>query len=319
MFDKELLAKIDALAEEIKDLRRDFIARNRHLHGHTSTVIRSERARIDTGTQRLLAEMYRQKAEDGIILPFREVEFSNYSQSADDGVLHYIYSLVGTQSKRALEICSGIGMECNAANLILHHGWAGLLIEGDENRHKQARSFFGRHFAPPHMPNLMNIWVDRETIGEIVSKVGYGGDIDLLSLDMDGVDYWILEALLKVTSPRVMILETQLAWGPEMARTVHYASDFQADRKQHQGDGSGFLYAGASVAAFQKLGRQHGYRLVGKVGVIGPNTIFLREDVGAEYFPEIDAASLYDDIPQGYMDHYAGYRQVGEDYDWVEL
>lgn len=316
---KDLKLQIQALAKDIKELRNEFIAKNRHLHLHTSSVVRTERARIDTGTQRLLSELYCQKAADGKILPFSEVGFSNYSQSADDGVLHYIFSLVGSRTKKVIEICAGVGSECNAANLIIHHDWSGLLIEGDEKKYEKAKAFFARHFAMPHMPQLLNTWVDRETIGSVVTKAGYSGEIDLLSLDIDGVDYWVLEALLDVIKPRVMILETQLAWGPDLSKTVQYRSDFQADWQSLAFKESHFLYAGASLAAFQKLGRRFGYRLVGKVGVLGPNTIFLRDDVGPDIFPEIEPSVLFDDFPEVYTEHHKRFRKTAEKFQWVDI
>ncbi len=77
------------------------------------------------GSQILLSLKYQELAQQGVTLPFPDVEFRNYSQAGEDGILHYIFSLIGTNSKRCVEICAGVGSECNSANLILKHGWHG--------------------------------------------------------------------------------------------------------------------------------------------------------------------------------------------------
>ena len=63
---------------------------------------------------------------------FGDVEFRAFSQNGEDGILLYIFSLIGTRNRTSVEICSGDGIQCNSANLLLNHGWTGLLVDGDE-------------------------------------------------------------------------------------------------------------------------------------------------------------------------------------------
>ena len=133
----------------------------------------------------------------------------------------------------------------------------------------------------------MREWVDRETINDIIAKHGVRGEIDLLSIDLDGVDYWVWEAL-DVIRPRVVVVETQCIWGADAAVTVPYARDFKAPLV----DGFG-IYGGASLPAFVKLGRRKGYRLVG-AQALGFNAFFLRDDLGIDLLPEVVAASCLD-------------------------
>ena len=88
------------------------------------------RERVDRGAQLILGHKYREMAQRGIALAFAEVGFQNYSQFDEDGILHYIFSLIGTTEKRSVEICAGTGYESNSANLILNHGWYALLVDG---------------------------------------------------------------------------------------------------------------------------------------------------------------------------------------------
>ena len=80
-----------------------------------------------------LALSWKALARRGDPLPaFADVEFRAYSQNGEDGILLYLFSLLGTTNKLAVEICAGDGIQCNATNLILNHGWTGLLVDGGE-------------------------------------------------------------------------------------------------------------------------------------------------------------------------------------------
>src|SRR5688500_6682923 len=78
--------------------------------------------------QLALAAQYRQQFQQSLEpYRFQDVGFSVHSQHEEDGILLYIFALVGTTDKRCVELCAGTGIECNAANLIVHHKWTGLL------------------------------------------------------------------------------------------------------------------------------------------------------------------------------------------------
>jgi hypothetical protein len=243
---------------------------------------------VDRGTQQLLASMYRSSFEKSHhVFGLDEVEFRNYSQNGEDGILWYIFSLLGTVNKRCVEICAGDGIECNSANLIINHGWTGLLFDGDEGHIKKGREYYGKHpdtFIYP--PKLVQVWITVENVNQIITSNGFNGEIDLLSLDLDGVDYWIWNAI-EAISPRVVVAETQAIWGCESSVTVPYRPDFKTECFNGFG-----IYSGASLPAFVKLGKKKGYRLVG-CQRYGFNAFFVRDDVGQDIFPEIAAASCF--------------------------
>ena len=64
--------------------------------------------------------------------PFGDVEMRFYSQNGEDGIIQLLIAAVGTVTKRSVEICAGDGIQCNTANLLVNHGWNGLLIDGGE-------------------------------------------------------------------------------------------------------------------------------------------------------------------------------------------
>lgn len=239
--------------------------------------------------QQILVNQYRALKERGGELPsFADVEFRAYSQNGEDGILLYVFSLIGMGQRRCVEICAGDGLQCNSANLIINHGWHGLLVDGDEALIERGRAYYARHgdtFCFP--PRLLHSWITRENVNSLLRTNGFEGSIDLLSLDIDGVDYWIWDAL-EAVRPRVVIAEIQCIWGEDRSVTVPYAPDFRARFV----DGFG-IYSGASLPAFVKLARRKGYRLVG-VQRLGFNAVFVADGVGEDLLPEVPAASCVD-------------------------
>jgi hypothetical protein len=219
---------------------------------------------------------------------FDDVEFRAFSQNGEDGILLFIFGLIGMGNRRSVEICAGDGIQCNTANLIVNHGWNGLMFDGNERLVQVGRSFYaGLGDTSCHPPTIVNDWITRENINEIIEKNGFEGAVDLLSLDLDGVDYWVLEAL-DVVRPRVVIAEIQCIWGADRAVTVPYRQEFRAGFIDTFG-----VYSGASLPAFVKLARRKGYRLVG-VQRLGFNAIFIEDGVGEDLLPEVEIASCVD-------------------------
>jgi hypothetical protein len=217
-----------------------------------------------------------------------DVEFRAFSQNGEDGILLYIFSLIGTKNKICVEICAGDGIQCNTANLILNHGWMGLLVDGNLDNVKKGMDFYSTHpdtFSFP--PKMVHAWVDRETVNDLIFGNRISGEIDLLSIDLDGVDYWIWEAI-EVIQPRVVVAETQCIWGHEHSVSVPYRRDFSSPLVKGFG-----VYSGASLPAFVRLGRRKGYRLVG-TQALGFNAFFVRADIGQEVLPEVSAKSCLD-------------------------
>ena len=242
---------------------------------------------VDKGSQLLLALRYKELADRGVVMPFDDVEFRNYSQNGEDGILWYVFALIGTANKRCVEICAGNGRECNSANLIINHGWTGLLVDGDPDSGRAGREFYRTHpDTLTYPPRFVHAWVTAENVNEVVLSNGVSGEIDLLSLDIDGIDYWLWRAI-EVVSPRVVIAEVQAIWGSEASVTVPYRSDFKAEFIQGFG-----VYSGASLPAFVKLAKSKGYRLVGSQRY-GFNAVFLRDDVGQALLPEIGADQCF--------------------------
>lgn len=245
----------------------------------------------DAATQIGLSLTYKIVAQSRTSLPsFREVGFKAYSQADEDGILLYIFSLIGTTDKRCVEIAAGDATECNTTNLIINHRWIGLLFDGNPDLVHRGQRFFRKHRATyPYPPKFVYAWITRENVNSLILENGFDGEIDLLSLDVDGVDYWLWEAI-EVISPRVVVIEYQDILGPERACTVPYRNDFCA--QNHATRDQVLDYAGASLTAFVKLGNHKGYRLVG-CNAYGYNAFFIKNGVGEDIFPEIPVTDCF--------------------------
>jgi hypothetical protein len=260
---------------------------------------------VDKGVQILLYLKYRELLHQRAPLPpLDDVEFRSFSQNGEDGILLYLFSILGTTNKRCVEICAGDGLECNTANLIVNHGWSGLLFDGSAANVQQGREFYARCRDTLHFPpRMVHAWIDADNVNALVREHGFEGEIDLFSLDMDGIDYWVWQALDAV-QPRVVVLEYNSAWGPDHAVTVPLRRDFVIDFNRQP------LYHGASLAAFAKLGWQKGYRLVG-CQRYGFNAFFVRKGIGDDLLPEVSVASCMR-LPQARPDSWG-------DRVWVEV
>lgn len=246
--------------------------------------------KLDRQLQILLSMHFRELAASGRSLPtFGEVEFSTCSQNGEDGILLFIFSIIGTTNKRVVEAAAGDGIECNAANLILNHGWEGLLLDGNAALIERGKAFYGQRNNAWRLrrlpPALIHAWIDRDNIDELIGSHGMAGPIDLLSLDMDGIDFWIWKAI-QSAQPRVVVVEYNNRWSSDQSLTVPYARDFVGKGASVDGEG----YFGASLKAFTCLAKEKGYRLI---GANSPNTnaFFMKDDVGVDNFPEVSVES----------------------------
>jgi hypothetical protein len=242
-----------------------------------------------------LRMQYQALARSGGPLPaLSDVEFKCYSQNGEDGILLYLFSLLGTTNRRVVEVCAGHGMECNAANLIVNHGWEALLLDGDDDLLALGRAFYAKcRTTSLWPPTLAQAWITAENVNEVVGA-HFRGPIDLLSLDLDGNDYWVWRALDCIT-PRVVVLEFNAGIGPDDSVSMTYQPGFQLDFSVRP------YRCGASLAAFVKLGRAKGYRLVG-LQSMGFNAFFVREGVGERLLPERTPAECFAATPR--LDHW---------------
>ena len=216
-----------------------------------------------------------------------QYELSVYSQNGEDGILFNIFSRIGTTNRYFVEFGIEDGKETNTANLSLNFGWQGLLLDGDAAYVAKARNYYAAQLGTQaENVHVAHAFITRENINTLFETNGVPPEIDLLSIDIDGNDYWVWERL-SATHPRVVVIEYNASFGDEQALVVEYDAQFNRLAKHPSG-----FYHGASLPALQKLGRDKGYRLVG-CDSRGVNAFFVRNDVAQEKLVELTAQQAY--------------------------
>jgi hypothetical protein len=203
---------------------------------------------------------------------FNRSECRVYSQNGEDGILLYLFSRIGVTDRRFVEFGIGDGSECNTANLALTFGWRGLLMEADGALADRARTFYAAQ--PTLRTSSLRVEcadVEPDTINELLRRFGVEGELDLLSIDIDGNDYWVWEATEGV-SPRVVVIEYNASFGRASSVTVPYRRGFDRYREHVSG-----YYHGASLGALARLAERKGYLLAG-CDSRGTNAFFVRAD-----------------------------------------
>lgn len=187
-------------------------------------------------------------------------EFSIYSQNGEDGIIAYIFSKIGIKNASFVEFGSGGERGCNSSNLAINHGWKGLFIDCIKRNVLDGRDYYS---AFPLVKFAHN-WITKENINHIIKENGFCGEVDLLSIDIDGNDYHIFN-VLEVIKPRVVIIEYNALLGNKSSIVTKYNSE-------------GLSTRGASLKALTTLANKKGYILVGCVSV-GSNAFYIRKDV----------------------------------------
>lgn len=213
----------------------------------------------------------------------RQYEYSLLSQNGEDGIIRYLFDEAGFRSRWFVEFGFG-AHQCNSLRLMLHEGFKGVVLDGSQENCTFFNMAAGRLGLDD--ARAVRAFLDRDNLNATIGDQGVPAEIDFLSLDVDGNDFWLWEALTCV-SPRVVCIEYNAGIGPERSWSVPYDPQFERFAKHP----SGFFH-GASLKALESLGERKGYRLVG-CDSTGTNAFFLRSDVEAPGIATLTAAEAY--------------------------
>ena len=159
--------------------------------------------------------------------------------------------------------------ESNTRFLLVNNNWSGLVIDGSESNIERIRRD-DIHWR--YNLNAICAFVTRENINSLLAAGGISGDIGLLSIDVDGNDYWIWESI-NCISPRIVVIESNARFGNQRTVAVPYDLNFVRSTAHYS-----MIYYGASLAALAFLAEKNGYALVG-CNSAGNNAFFVRKDV----------------------------------------
>lgn len=204
-----------------------------------------------------------------------DAEFRVFSQWGEDGIIRHLLRHVPVERNYFVEFGVEAYHEANTRFLLIDGNWAGLVLDGDAHAIDRIR---GSRLYWLHDLTAVQAWIDRENIDGLIAEHGTTGPIGLLSIDIDGMDWWVWEAVTCV-EPAIVVIEYNFRFGPEASVTVPYDAGF--DRRTAD---PSLLYYGASLEALTRLGRRKGYDLVG-CGRAGLNAFFVRSALRPDGLP----------------------------------
>ena len=196
--------------------------------------------------------------------------FKKTSQNKEDGILQYIFDNIKFTNKKGLEICCGSGIQCNLTNLIHNNNIDCLYFDKNEKLYQKGLIYWDKF---DHNPLYIQDYLTLEKLKNHIYNYGFNGDIDILSLDIDGIDYWFMKSLKEYINPRVIVLEFQDIIPSDLSITVPYKEKFSGWNKWAKG---GPNYSGCSLKLFIKL--LDNYNFIGTENK-GFNAFFIRKDI----------------------------------------
>lgn len=249
----------------LKSLIREAISESRNLNDYKD---------VKLSIGHIQSELNRTKA---FIDDLSEVEFSAFSQFGDDGIIQYLTQHVDTPNKLFVEFGVEDYRESNTRFLTLHDRWKGLVIDSNSENVESIRKdpiSWSNHIEAVHS------LVTQENINDILTqflRLYPDKTIDLLSIDIDGNDYWIWEAISTVT-PAIVVVEYNALFGLN-PWTIPYNQSFNRSNSSQP-----FSYYGSSLLSLTDLGAKKGYTLIGCVAA-GNNAYFVKTDALRSTFP----------------------------------
>lgn len=213
------------------------------------------------------------------------LDYSVYSESNEDAIVLYLLSKLNVQGNfRFIDIGGGRNLKgSNTANLFIHHGAQGLIIEGNADNCKilqNSLSKYGTHL----LPIIINKYVGIKNVNQIIQEnLDISKDIHLLSLDIDSIDLWIWEALT-VVSPYIVVVEFQCVLKAEESLVV--PKNFSEPTFVTRNNRRYAIHNSGSLKAFEKLAAKKGYRLIG-TSELGFNAIFVKNELPLDHLKTI--------------------------------
>lgn len=230
---------------------RDFMFQTRRLVGLEKMLVLQGESRA----QQIL--------QKGTLDTLADAEFSVFSQWGEDGIISWLLDVIQPAATTFVEFGVEDYRESNTRFLLMSRYWSGLIIDGSDANIASVRS---DDIAYKYDLQARTAFIDRDNIAGLISSAGYQGDLGILSVDIDGVDYWVLEKIPQKAA--IVIVEYNQALG-EAPLSVPYDPSFVRLSKHYSG-----MYWGASLSAFRHLLEAKGYEFIG-TNKAGTNAFFV--------------------------------------------
>jgi hypothetical protein len=211
----------------------------------------------------------RQIRQLGSLGTLADAEFCIFSQWGEDGIIEWLVHNNGPMPEVFVEFGVENYREANTRFLLIHRNWRGLVIDGSEANMQVVKSdtIYWRHDL-----RAVAAFITKDNINDLITSAGISGEIGILSVDIDGNDYWVWDAV-NCVNPQFVITEYNAVFGDLLPLTVPYDPAYVRGSKHHSN-----LYYGASIVALEALAKKKGYTLLG-TNRAGVNAFFVRNDL----------------------------------------
>ena len=223
---------------------------------------------------RILSEMNNAKKINHI----SEAEFKVFSQWGDDGIIQFIINKLDIPKRNQVFVEFGVEnyTESNTRFLLVKNNWTGLVIDGSQSNIeyiKQDRIYWQHSFT------ATCAFITKDNINQLIRDAGIEGEIGILSVDIDGNDYWVWNAI-NIVNPFVIIVEYNSVWGFDKPYVITYQDNFVRTKAHYSN-----LFFGTSLLSACNLADEKGYDFIG-CNKAGNNAYFIRKDKN-QYFRKL--------------------------------
>ncbi|MDA8554034.1 hypothetical protein N9K98_02340 [Luminiphilus sp.] len=246
----------------------------------------------------LLAHQIMQEERLQDPLRLEKFGYCSASQNDEDGMLSEVFNRIGTTNKTFFEFGVGNGLQNCTVHFLLQ-GWKGWWVEIFQPKVEFMRQYFKGALDSGQLV-LDDTFINAENIDVVCERLQIPGEIDLLSIDIDGNDYHVFERMTAVQA-RVVVLEYNARLPPPMKIVGAYDKDYQYQER---------TYIGASLAALTEMADRRGYQLVGCT-IGGVNAIYVRKDLAKDKFALPATADNFYHMPRYQLSFSGGFGAGG--------
>lgn len=207
-----------------------------------------------------------------------DAEYKVFSQFGDDGILQYLIHHLNIPPSLQTFVEFGVENyeESNTRFLLMNNNWRGLIMDGSESNMEFVHQ---TQYYWKHDLTAKAAFIDTENINDLISSAGFNGEIGILSVDIDGNDYWVWDKI-NVVNPIIIVAEYNGVFGSQHALSVPYDPTFRRTQAHYSN-----LYWGCSLAALNHLAVKKGYTFAG-CNSAGNNAYFIRNDYINDQIPK---------------------------------
>jgi len=213
----------------------------------------------------------------------KHYEYRVFSQWGEDGIIQRLVNVIGLRDKTFIEFGVEDFMESNCRFLLMKDNWSGFVIDGSAGNMKRLKESY---LYWKYDLTAIDAFITRENIDGLLAKSGFGKDLGILSIDLDGNDYYVLEAI-ECVRPRILICEYNAVFGPTRSISVPYDANFVRGDMHFSN-----LYYGASLGAMVHIANKKGYSLVG-TNSAGNNAFFVLNELINEHVEVLSTSDAF--------------------------